>query len=112
MAEVESGGGRTVRMSPDELPDPGTPSVPSSLPDLGEPPVPESPDPNATQLGEPGVAADGLPPFEGEGLALPLDDGDGARHDVGHRGGKGGDEREGGEGRQKQTAHNGSFRVR
>lgn len=55
MAEVESGGGRTVRMSPDELPDPGAPSVPSSLPDLGEPPVPESPDPNATQLGEPGV---------------------------------------------------------
>ena len=55
MAEVESGGGRTVRMSPDELPDPGAPSVPDNLPDLSEPPVPESPDPDVTQLSDPGA---------------------------------------------------------
>ena len=56
MAEVESGGGRTVRMSPDELPDPGAPSVPSSLPDPGEPSVSENPGPNAMRLSEPGAA--------------------------------------------------------
>ena len=40
MAEVDNGGGRTVRMSPDELPDPAAPGAP---------------DPNATQLYDSGA---------------------------------------------------------
>ena len=74
MAEVENGGGRTVRMSPDELPDPAVPLAPNELPDPAAvpevpdiapapvapetpeaPEAPEVPDPNATQLCDPGA---------------------------------------------------------